>query len=138
MPTNPNPSLAPNSPSESLPAELAQALAAGLGPFSLRELLALILNRLGHAERQAYLASAPADKGNGSSARSLKRGSIPLQIDGPPHPQRILPTQPPAPALPARLSRRIFPRSNEGKLLCRRELGEFGSQDVVMLCEYLS
>jgi len=33
---------------------------------------------------------------------------------------------------------RIFPRSNEGKLLCRRELGEFESQDVVMLCEYLS
>src|SRR5579875_1967008 len=34
--------------------------------------------------------------------------------------------------------RRIFPRSNEGKLLCRRELGEFESQDVVMLFEYLS
>src|SRR5579883_2235403 len=41
------------------------------------------------------------------------------------------------PRLPDALGR-IFPRSNEGKLLCRRELGEFGSQDVVMLCEYLS
>jgi hypothetical protein len=59
MPTNPNPSLAPNSPSESLPAELAQALAAGLGPFSLRELLALILNRLGQAERQAFWRARP-------------------------------------------------------------------------------
>ncbi|HZU43008.1 MAG TPA: transposase, partial [Terriglobales bacterium] len=66
-----------------MPAELAQALAAGLGPFSLRELLALILNSLGQAERQAFLAGAPADKGNGSSARSLKMGSIPLQIDVP-------------------------------------------------------
>jgi len=83
MPTDPNPSLAPHSPSEPLPAELAQALAAGLGPFSLRELLALILNSLGHAERQAYLASTPADKGNGTYARSLKMGSIPLQIDVP-------------------------------------------------------
>src|SRR5579871_1740908 len=72
MPTDPNPSLAPHSPSEPLPAELAQALAAGLGPFSLRELLALILNSLSQAERQAFLAGAPADKGNGSYARSLK------------------------------------------------------------------
>ncbi len=39
---------------------------------------------------------------------------------------------------PLRAFCRIFPRSNEGKLLCRRELGEFESQDVVMLCEYLS
>ncbi len=83
MPTDPNPSLAPHSPSEPLPAELAQALAAGLGPFSLRELLALILNSLSQAERQAFLAGAPADKGNGSYARSLKMGSIPLQIDVP-------------------------------------------------------
>ncbi len=83
MPTDPNPSLAPNSPSESLPAELAQALAAGLDNFSLRELLGLVLNSLGQAERQAYLASTPADKGNGTYARSLKMGSIPLQIDVP-------------------------------------------------------
>src|SRR5581483_3011087 len=78
MPTDPNPSLAPHSPSEPLPAELAQALAAGLGPFSLRELLALILNSLSQAERQAFLAGAPADKGNGSYARSLKMGSSPV------------------------------------------------------------
>lgn len=83
MPTDPNPSLAPNSTSESFPPEIAQALAAGLGPFSLRELLVLILNSLGQAERQAYLNGAPADKGNGSYARSLKMGSIPLRIDVP-------------------------------------------------------
>ncbi len=83
MPTDPNPSLAPHSTSESFPAEIAQALATGLGNFSLRELLALILNSLSQAERQAYLAGAPTDKGNGSYARSLKRGSIPLHIDVP-------------------------------------------------------
>lgn len=83
MPTDPNPSLAPNSPSESFPTEIAQTLAAGLGPFSLRELLALILNSLSQAERQAYLSAAHADKANGSYARSLKMGSIPLQIDVP-------------------------------------------------------
>jgi transposase-like protein len=43
----------------------------------------LILNSLGQAERQAYLVGAPADKGNGSYARSLTLGSIPLQIDVP-------------------------------------------------------
>src|SRR5579871_3314519 len=83
MPTDPNPSLAPHSTSESFPAEIAQALATGLGNFSLRELLALILNSLSQAERQAYLAGAPTDKGNGSYARSLKRGSIPLHIGVP-------------------------------------------------------
>lgn len=84
MPTDPNPSLAPKSPSETLPAGIAQALAAGLGNFSLRELLVLILNSLSQAERQAYLAGTPTDKGNGSYARSLKRGSIPSHIDVPP------------------------------------------------------
>ena len=83
MPTDPNPGVAPHSSSESLPAEIAQALAAGLGQFSLREMLALILNSLSLAERQAYLAGAHADKANGSYARSLKMGSIPLQIDVP-------------------------------------------------------
>ena len=53
MPTDPNPSLAPKSSSETLPAAIAQALAAGLGNFSLRELLVLILNSLSQAERQA-------------------------------------------------------------------------------------
>src|SRR5579875_1523483 len=83
MPTDPNPSLAPNSSAPSMPSEIAQALAAGLDHFGLRELLGLVLNSLGHAARQAYLASTPADKGNGTSARSLKMGSIPLQIDVP-------------------------------------------------------
>ena len=43
----------------------------------------MILSSLGQAERQIYLARTPADKGNGSYARSLKMGSIPLQIEVP-------------------------------------------------------
>jgi putative transposase len=83
MSTDPQPSVAPAVPSHSLSAELTQALAAGLGDFSLRELLSLILSSLGQAERQSYLARTPTDKGNGSYARSLKMGSIPLQIEVP-------------------------------------------------------
>jgi putative transposase len=81
--TDPNPSVAPTSSSEPLPAEITQALAAGLGNFSLRELLSLVLTQLSHAERQAYLARIPADKGNGLYARSLNLGSVPLQVDVP-------------------------------------------------------
>lgn len=83
MPTDPHPSVAPAVPSDSLSAELTQALAAGLGDFSLRELLSLILSSLGQAERQSYLARTPTDKGNGSYTRSLKMGSIPLQVEVP-------------------------------------------------------
>ena len=68
--TDPNPSVAPTSSSEPLPAEITQALAAGLGDFSLRELLGLVLTQLSHAERQAYLARMPADKGNGLPMRA--------------------------------------------------------------------
>lgn len=80
MATDPDTTLSPNSLSESLPTEIAQALAGGLGDFSLRELLGLMLSSLGHAERQKYLARTPADKGNGAYPRSLKLGSIPLDI----------------------------------------------------------
>src|SRR5438552_1196932 len=83
MSTDPNPSLAPNPSSEPLRAEVQQAVAAGLGNFSLRELLGLVLTTLGQAERQAYLARSCTDKGNGSYPRSLKLGSIPLQIEVP-------------------------------------------------------
>jgi len=41
------------------------------------------LSSLGQAERQTYLARTPTDKGSGCYARSLKMGSIPLQIEVP-------------------------------------------------------
>ena len=80
MATDPDNSLSPNPSSEPLPAAVAQALAGGLGDFSLRELLGLLRSNLGHAERQQYLARTPGDKGNGAYARSLKVGSIPIEM----------------------------------------------------------
>ena len=80
MATDPDNSLSLNPLSESLPAEIAQALAGGLGDFNLRELLGLMLSSLGHAERQKYLARTPADKGNGAYPRSLQVGSIPIDL----------------------------------------------------------
>jgi len=80
MITDPDNSLSPNPTAESLPDEIAQALAGGLGDCNLRELLGLMLSSLGHAERRKYLAHTPADKGNGAYPRSLKVGSIPLDI----------------------------------------------------------
>jgi putative transposase len=80
MATDPDTSLSPNPPPESLLAEVAQALAGGLGDCSLRELLSLVLTSLGHAERQRYLARTPADKGNGAYPRSLQVGSIPIDL----------------------------------------------------------
>jgi putative transposase len=80
MITDPDHSLSPNPTAESLPDEIAQALAGGLGDCNLRELLGLMLSSLGHAERRKYLAHTPADKGNGAYPRALKVGSIPVDI----------------------------------------------------------
>src|SRR5438270_7434628 len=77
MTTDPANSLSPN-PEQSLPEQIADALAGGLGDCNLRELLGLVLNSLGQAERRKYLAHTPADKGNGSYPRSINMGSIPL------------------------------------------------------------
>lgn len=79
MTTDPDNSLSPNPP-ESLPDPIAEALAGGLGDCNLRELLALVLNGLGQAERLKYLAHHRTDKGNGSYPRSVSLGSIPLDI----------------------------------------------------------
>jgi putative transposase len=80
MATDPNSSVSPTSPSEPLPAEIRQALASGLGNFSLRELLSWLLSNVGLAERQAYLERIPHDTPNGFYDRSLQVGSIPVQV----------------------------------------------------------
>ena len=80
MATDPKPSVAATSPSEPLPAEIRQALAAGLGDFSLREQLSWLLSSVGLAERKAYLERILHDKPNGFYHRSLQLGTIPLQV----------------------------------------------------------
>lgn len=83
MATDPKPSLSPNVAMEALSPELRQALASGLGDFTLRELLGLTLSTLGEAERRAYLARTPGDKGNGAYARGLNLGCLPLEVEVP-------------------------------------------------------
>jgi putative transposase len=83
MATDPKRSLSPNRPIDPLPSEIRQDLATGLGDFSLRELLGFLLSSLSQAERRAYLARTPNDKGNGAYARGLNLGSLPLEVDVP-------------------------------------------------------
>jgi transposase-like protein len=84
MATDPKASVTPNDVNQVLEKEVVEAMAAGLGNLSLRELLSMTLTSVGHAERRAFLARMGAsDKGNGSYSRGLKLGSIPLEIQVP-------------------------------------------------------
>lgn len=80
MSTDSKTSLAPSAMPESVQAEIERVLRSGLGDFSLRELLGLLLSGLGLAERKAYLARSNADKGNGFYQRSLLLGSLPIEL----------------------------------------------------------
>jgi putative transposase len=80
MATDPKASLPPNTFTPSLPAEIQQALASGLGDFSLRELLSWLLSSVGLAERKAYLERILHDKPNGFYERSLQLGTIPVEV----------------------------------------------------------
>ena len=80
MATDPNSSLPPTSPSDSLPTEVRQALTSGVGDFNLRELLSWLLSSVGLAERKAYLERILQDKPNGFYERSLQLGTIPLEV----------------------------------------------------------
>ena len=85
MATDPKPSLSPKTATEasSLPVEVERALSAGLGDFSLRELLSLMLSSVGQAERQAYLERTRDDLANGFYDRSLQVGAIPIEVQVP-------------------------------------------------------
>src|SRR5215472_7326538 len=70
MATDPKASLSPNRSPEPLPPEVEQALASGLGPYTLPERLGWLLSSLGVAERQAYLKRIGQDKPNGCYERA--------------------------------------------------------------------
>jgi len=80
MATDPKSSVPPTRPSEPLPAEIEQALASGLGSYTLRELLGWLLSSLGLAERQAYLERIRQDKPNGFYDRGLQVGTVPVEV----------------------------------------------------------
>jgi transposase-like protein len=69
--------------SQAAQAEVERAVSSGLGDLNLRELLALCFESLSKAERRAFLARVAGDKANGSYRRSLRLGSIPLQLSVP-------------------------------------------------------
>jgi transposase-like protein len=80
MAKDPKPSVPPNRSSEPLPVEVEQALASGLGAYTLRELLGWLLSSLGTAERQAYLERIRQDKPNGFYDRGLQVGTVPVEV----------------------------------------------------------
>ena len=63
--------------------QLDHLLEHGLAGLSLREILAAALKALNEAERRQFLNRADDDKANGFYERSLKLGSIPLDVEVP-------------------------------------------------------
>jgi putative transposase len=96
-----NKSLPPSSPRQLEKSEIEKLLQAGLGDFSLRELLGALLSSLAQAERGAYLQDTPEDKANGFYPRSLLLGSVPVEMEIP----RTRSGQFRPPSLPARYQR---------------------------------
>jgi putative transposase len=101
MSTGSNKSLPPSSPRQSEKSEIEKLLQSGLGDFSLRELLGVLLSSLAHAERGAYLQNQLEDKANGFYPRSLLLGSVPVEMEVP----RTRSGQFRPPSLPARYQR---------------------------------
>ena len=81
--TSSNSSVAQRDLPAEIEAEIAHALAGGLGELSLRQLLGMMLSGAASAERAAYLRRAANDKANGSYPRSVDVGSLGVQIDVP-------------------------------------------------------
>jgi hypothetical protein len=63
--------------------QLDHLLEYGLGELSLRQILATAWKALNEAERRQFLNRADDDKANGFYERSLKLGSIPLDLEVP-------------------------------------------------------
>ena len=80
MTTDPKKSLTPAALSELTKSDVNQLLQTGLGDFSLRELLGLLISTAGTAERSVYLEKEPTDKPNGFYDRSLQLGTIPIEV----------------------------------------------------------
>jgi transposase-like protein len=80
MTADPKKILAPASHSAAGKNQIDQLLQSGLGDFSLRELLGMLMSSTGTAERKLYLEKNSADKPNGFYDRSLQLGAIPIDV----------------------------------------------------------
>ena len=63
--------------------DVERLLQMGLGDFSLRELLGMLISSAAAAERSVYLEDSATDKSNGFYDRSLQLGSIPVDVQVP-------------------------------------------------------
>src|SRR5262245_63793586 len=80
MATDPKKSVTPTAISTVAKSDIERLLQMGLGDFSLRELLGMLISSAGSAERNVYLQDTPTDKSNGFYDRSLQVGSIPVDV----------------------------------------------------------
>jgi putative transposase len=80
MATDPKKSVTPTAMSAVAKTDIERLLQMGLGDFSLRELLGMLISSAGTAERNVYLQDTPTDKSNGFYDRSLQVGSIPIDV----------------------------------------------------------
>jgi putative transposase len=80
MATDPKKSVTPTAISAVAKTDIERLLQMGLGDFSVRELLGMLISSAATAERNVYLQDTPADKSNGFYDRSLQVGTIPVDI----------------------------------------------------------
>jgi len=80
MATDPKKSVTPTAMSTVAKTDIERLLQMGLGDFSLRELLGMLISSAGAAERNVYLQDTATDKSNGFYDRSLQVGSIPVDV----------------------------------------------------------
>jgi len=80
MATDPKKTLPPVTSPESLKKDIDKMMESGMADFSVRELLGFLLSSVGLAERNAYLERNAEDRSNGFYDRTMRLGSIPLEL----------------------------------------------------------
>lgn len=80
MATGSKKSVTPSAIPEFIKSDVDKILQSGLGDFSIRELLGLLISSTGTAERKVYLENTNDDQPNGFYDRSLQLGTIPVEI----------------------------------------------------------
>src|SRR3954462_4874440 len=73
-------SVAPSTIPQFVKTDVDRVLESGLGDFSLRELLGLLLSGTGASERKVFLENAPQDRANGFYERAVQLGTIPVDV----------------------------------------------------------
>src|SRR5262249_5436470 len=80
MATDPKKSVTPTTIPTVVKTDVERLLQMGLGDFSLRELLGMLISSAGAAERKIYFEDRTTDKSNGCYDRSLQVGSVPIDV----------------------------------------------------------